>query len=358
MGGNSDGVVPTEKAVVTYVAAQLASGAAEGFKLKDANENTIINVDTAEDGSADTIIFNTAGVTRLTIGNTGQITAASSYTPSTSYDLATKTYIDSAIAGLSQNSITQGNSNVTVTDAGTGTVTIVADGNTRISVASAGPTLSGTVTLGAVGDVKITGGSSGQALVTDGSGNLSFGAAGATITDDTSTNATRYILFDDVTSGAATSVGVSSTKLTFNPSSGLLISTGMQPTSLGVGTAPSGTTGEIRATNNITSFYSSDIVFKENIYDIPNALEKVSAIGGKMFDWTDDYIEKHGGLDDYFLRKTDFGVVAQDVERVFPEAVRRRPDGSLAIDYSRLSALAFAAIAELKSLVENLKGSK
>jgi hypothetical protein len=101
-------------------------------------------------------------------------------------------------------------------------VTVVADGNTRISVASAGPTLSGTVTLGAVSDVKITGGTSGQAVVTDGSGNLSFAAAGAAITDDTSTNGTRYILFDDVTTGIASSVGVSSTKLTFNPSTGLL----------------------------------------------------------------------------------------------------------------------------------------
>lgn len=135
---------------------------------------------------------------------------------------ATKTYVDTLIAALSPNSIQQGNSNVTVSDSGTGTVTVVADGNTRISVASAGTTLSGTVTLGAVADVKITGGSSGQAIVTDGSGNLSFAAAGAAITDDTSTDGTRYILFDDVTTGIASSIGVSSTKLTFNPSSGLL----------------------------------------------------------------------------------------------------------------------------------------
>lgn len=47
---------------------------------------------------------------------------------------------------------------------------------------------------------------------------------GAKITDDTTTNATRYPLFDDVTSGASTSIGTSSTKLTFNPSNGLLSS--------------------------------------------------------------------------------------------------------------------------------------
>ena len=113
--------------------------------------------------------------------------------------------------------------------------------------------------------------------------------------------------------------------------------------SLGVGTAASGVVGEIRAANNITAYYSSDIKFKENIQDIPNALEKVNAIGGKLFDWTDDYIQNHGGEDGYFVIKSDFGVIAQDVQSVFPIATRTRPDGSLAVDYEKLCALAFAA---------------
>ncbi len=44
----------------------------------------------------------------------------------------------------------------------------------------------------------------------------------ATVTDDTTTNATRYILFADVTSGNLTTEFVSSTKLQFNPSTGAL----------------------------------------------------------------------------------------------------------------------------------------
>ena len=125
--------------------------------------------------------------------------------------------------------------------------------------------------------------------------------------------------------------------------------------SLGVGTAASGVVGEIRAANNITAYYSSDIRFKENIQDIPNALEKVNAIGGKLFDWTDDYIQNHGGEDGYFVIKSDFGVIAQDVQSVFPIATRTRPDGFLAVDYEKLCALAFAAIKELKSEIEELK---
>ncbi len=125
--------------------------------------------------------------------------------------------------------------------------------------------------------------------------------------------------------------------------------------SLGIGTAASGTTGEIRATNNITAYFSSDKKFKENVRTIPNALDTVDAIGGKLFDWTDEYCEAKGGVDGYFVQKEDFGVIAQDVKTVFPVAVRTRPDGSLAVDYEKLSALAFAAIAELRAEVAALK---
>jgi hypothetical protein len=130
---------------------------------------------------------------------------------------------------------------------------------------------------------------------------------------------------------------------------------GLQATSFGVGTAPSGTAGEIRATNNITAYYSSDIKFKTNVRDIPNALEVAESIGGKLFDWTDEYIEEHGGEDGYFIQKEDFGVIAQDVLKMFPVAVRTRPDGSLAVDYEKLSALAFAAVAELSTRVKSLE---
>jgi len=70
-----------------------------------------------------------------------------------------------------------------------------------------------------------TNGNSGQALITDGNGTTSWGPAGATINDDTTTNATRYPIFSSVTTGAPADVYVSSTKLTFNPSTGNLIST-------------------------------------------------------------------------------------------------------------------------------------
>jgi hypothetical protein len=131
---------------------------------------------------------------------------------------------------------------------------------------------------------------------------------------------------------------------------------GLQTPSLGVGTAPSGTVGEIRATNNITAYYTSDRKFKENIKPIENALEKVQGIGGKTYDWTDEYVKDHGGEDGYFVQKSDFGVIAQDVQSMFPLAVRVKSDGTLAVDYEKLVALSFAAIVELKKEIDELKG--
>lgn len=125
--------------------------------------------------------------------------------------------------------------------------------------------------------------------------------------------------------------------------------------SMNIGSATGATAGQIRASDNITAFASSDIKFKENVRPIPNALDTVVAIGGDLFDWTDEYCEARGGIDGYFVQKQDFGVVAQKVKATFPVASRTRTDGSLAVDYEKLSALAFAAIAELRSELADLK---
>ena len=146
--------------------------------------------------------------------------------------------------------------------------------------------------------------------------------------------------------------------LYFNSNKTVTIGTNTLTNSLGVGTNPSGVTGEIRATDNVTGYYASDIKFKENIQEIDNALDIVKAIGSKTFSWSDNYISEHGGEDGYFIQKDDFGVIAQDVQSVFPRAVRTRPDGSLAVDYEKLSTLAFGAISTLLARIEALENKK
>jgi hypothetical protein len=125
-----------------------------------------------------------------------------------------------------------------------------------------------------------------------------------------------------------------------------------QISSLGVGTAASGTTGEIRATNNVTAYYSSDERLKDNVQVIANALAKVLQIRGVEFDWNNlDEPE-----DGYFVRKHDVGVIAQEIEKVIPEVVGTRENGMKAVKYDRIIPLLIEAIKELKAEVDALKG--
>ena len=124
--------------------------------------------------------------------------------------------------------------------------------------------------------------------------------------------------------------------------------------SLGVGTAASGTTGEIRATNDVTAFYSSDVALKENIINIPNPLEAIKKLNGVLFDWKKSYLDERGGEDGYFVRKKDVGVIAQEVEKVLPEAVAQRPNGIKAVKYDRLTCLLIEAVKQLQDKVDSL----
>ena len=73
-------------------------------------------------------------------------------------------------------------------------------------------------------------GTAGQAMVTDASGNLSFAAAGATVSQDNSSNTAFNLYFASTTSGALTAVNYDGGTLTFNPSSETLIVTNASTT--------------------------------------------------------------------------------------------------------------------------------
>ncbi len=127
-----------------------------------------------------------------------------------------------------------------------------------------------TVSANKVWVLPSTDGSNGQMLTTDGSATLSWTTAtsGVTLTDDTSTAATRYILFDDSTSGSQTAFNVSSTKLTFTPSTGALKATVLQANTV----TTSGANNITISTNDGTS--SGTIVINQgtngNIEIAPN----------------------------------------------------------------------------------------
>ena len=111
-----------------------------------------------------------------------------------------------------------GTGTLTVNPATAGTMNNMAIGGST-PAAGAFTTLSATSTFSANGSV----GSNGQVLTSAGAGSPAVWAtpaAGITIADDTSTNATRYLVFTSATTGTVSTQNVSSTKLQFNPSTG------------------------------------------------------------------------------------------------------------------------------------------
>ena len=126
----------------------------------------------------------------------------------------------------------------------------------------------------------------------------------------------------------------------------------VQIDSLGIGTAASGTSGEIRATNDITAFYSSDERLKENIADLEGALDKVKAIRGVTFDWKELSEEERKTIHSH--EGHDLGVIAQEVQAVYPELVHQRDHGYLSVDYVKLTAVLIQAVKELSAKVEEL----
>lgn len=179
--------------------------------------------------------------------------------------------------------------------------------------------------------------------------------------DATLTHSVMHANVNDAIEAMQNVIGVTGSLVTsslqYKADRAAYVNTSTYFSSLGVGTTASGTAGEIRATNDIIAFFSSDATLKENVKPITNALEKVSKLTGVEFDWTADYIESHGGEDPYFNRVHDIGVIAQEVEAVFPEVVGTRPDGIKAVRYDRLVSVLIQAIKELKAEIDELKNN-
>jgi hypothetical protein len=146
-----------------------------------------------------------------------------------------------------------------LTQTGTGSGSAAPDWGTI-----SGSDVSGNISGNAAGATNVLGGAANQIVYQSGSGTTAFAtapsssntflgwngsafawsAAGSSITNDTTTNATYYPVWANATSGAMTTAYVSSTKLTFNPSTGVLSASGFSgplSNALTIGTGLSGT---------------------------------------------------------------------------------------------------------------------
>ena len=110
--------------------------------------------------------------------------------------------------------------------------------------------------------------------------------------------------------------------------------------------------------------YSSDQRLKENVQNIPNALDKVLSLNGVTFDWKQEAFD--AGFNPK-IKEGDAGVLAQQVQAVLPQAVKPAPfdidenGGSksgkdyLTVQYEKLAPLFIEAIKEQQAQIELLK---
>jgi len=113
--------------------------------------------------------------------------------------------------------------------------------------------------------------------------------------------------------------------------------------SFGVGTGASGTTGEIRATNEVTAYYSDDRL-KNKYGNIEDALKKVCSLNGFHYQ-----ANELAGTFGYDTSKKQVGVSAQECLKVMPEVVASAPIDAeyYTVHYEKLVPLLIEAIKEL-----------
>jgi hypothetical protein len=201
------------------------------------------------------------------------------------------------------------------------------------------------------GTLPVTAGGTGL-TTSGGSGFLLIGNSSNTFTAATLTGTANRIT---VTNGSGS--------ITLSGPQDIATSSNVQFGSFGVGTAASGTAGEIRATNQITSYYSDERL-KEDIQEISGALDKVMQLRGVTYQ-PNEIAESLG-----YKKQNEVGVIAQDVEKVLPEAVKPAPfdimlfenteisrsgENYKTVQYEKLVPLLIEAIKELNKEVQQLK---
>jgi hypothetical protein len=214
----------------------------------------------------------------------------------------------------------------------------------------------GTVTTGtwSADTIAVNKGGTGQTSYTNGQ-ILIGNTTGNTLTKTTITGTSDQIT---VTNGAGS--------ITLSTPQSIATSSNVQFNSIGVNASASGTAGEIRASNQITSYYSDERL-KEEIEIIPNALDKVMTLRGVTYK-PNSIAESLG-----YKKQTEVGVIAQDVEKVLPEAVKPAPfdimlfedtevsrsgENYKTVQYEKLVPLLIEAIKELNNQIKEIKGIK
>ena len=98
--------------------------------------------------------------------------------------------------------------------------------------------------------------------------------------------------------------------------------------------------GTIYATGNITA--NSDLTLKKNLELITNPIDKLMQLNGYSYQWKED--DSH-----------QYGVIAQEVEKILPYAVSTGLDGIKGVSYNQIIPVLIEAVKEQKVKIENLE---
>jgi hypothetical protein len=189
---------------------------------------------------------------------------------------------------------------------------------------------------------------------------LATAGPGATSATNASLTIDAYGRVTTLSSGTAPVTSITGTTNQINTTGGTTptlslpqnIHTGasVQFGSFGVGTAASGTAGEIRATNEISAYFSDDRL-KTRFDNIPNALDKVMSLNGFYYE-PNEVAHALG-----YKVKREIGLSAQEVQSILPEIVGPAPidEQYLTINYEKVVPLLVEAIKELQYEIQELK---
>lgn len=261
----------------------------------------------------------------------------------------TNAEIDTNFINLNDNKLEKSNNLSELTNAATARTNLglgsIATQNSN-SVSITGGTISG------ITDLAIADGGTGVGTAPT-NGQLLIGNGGS------------YVVANLTGTANQISIANGSGSITLSTPQDIATSSNVQFGSFGVGTAASGTAGEIRATNQITSYYSDERL-KQNIQEITDALDKVMSLRGVTYQ-PNAIAEELG-----YKKQNEVGVIAQDVEKVLPEAVKPAPFDIMlfenteisrsgqnykTVQYEKLVPLLIEAIKELNKQVQQLKGT-
>ncbi len=106
--------------------------------------------------------------------------------------------------------------------------------------------------------------------------------------------------------------------------------------------------GTVQASCGVLS--CSDVRYKKNITTIPSALEKLNQIEGVYYHWDTENFKDYD-----FNDKRQVGIIAQDVEEVFPELVHTKDDGYKVVAYDKMGPILLQAIKEQQEMIEALQ---